>query len=158
MKTEENTTVLCLFSNIKSFNMSAPYIHAQSSVKKYGGVPDDYIDIHILLDSTKSAFSDNRHRVLTHNSWFSTTIIPLVFGHVRINSDGKQYNTKDIAEQHILEDYRHKFIPTLQDWIEHLPYAAWMNNAITTLPRLAKKGTMVKTDITDFDFQTTTID
>lgn len=137
--------------------MSAPYIHAQSSVKKWGGVPEDYLDIHELLDSTKAAFSDNRHRILTHNSWFSTTIVPKIFGHIRKNSDGRNYNPKDVAEQHILEDYHMKFIPTPQDWIEKLPYQPWMNNGIVTLPRLSMEKKSVTTEVS-LDFSTRTID
>ncbi len=80
-----------------------PQIHAELSAKRFGGKPNDYIDIHILLDSTKSTFPDNRHRAITHNSWFTTTILPLIFGQTRTNSDNKEYNVKDVGEYHILE-------------------------------------------------------
>lgn len=138
--------------------MSAPYKHAQSSAKKWGGSPEDYIEIHELMDSTKGAFSDNRHRIICHNSWFTQSIIPKIFGHVQKNSDGREYIPKDVAEQHILEDYRMKFIPTIQDWVENLPYQGWMNNGLNTLPRLNTNKKKVVTDLTDFDFKTTTID
>ena len=96
-----------------------PQIHAELSVKRYGGKAEDYIDIHELMDSTKACVSDNRHRFLTHNSWFVVTILPKVFGHQRVNSDGKKYNVKDVGEYHILEDFRMRFIPTPQDYAEH---------------------------------------
>lgn len=118
--------------------MAAPYIHAISSAKKYGGTPEDYLDIHELMDSSKITFADNRHRVLTHNIWFITVILPKVFGHQRENSDGKKYNVKDIGEQHCLEDFRHKFIPTAQDYIEEMTIQPWMNNGMG-LPSSAKK-------------------
>ncbi len=30
--------------------MSKPYIHALSSAKKFGGKPEDYLEIHQLMD------------------------------------------------------------------------------------------------------------
>lgn len=45
--------------------MSKPFIHAISSAKKFGGKWTDYIEIHELIDSSKSVLSDNRHRALT---------------------------------------------------------------------------------------------
>lgn len=50
--------------------MSKPHIHAQSSVRKYGGKEEDYLAIHQHMDSTKGCIADNRHKVLTHNSWY----------------------------------------------------------------------------------------
>jgi hypothetical protein len=105
-----------------------PYIHAELSAKRFGGIPEDYIDIHEILDSSKAAFPNNAHRVLTHNSWFCVTILPKVFGHQRVNSDGKKYNVKDVGEYHILEDYKMRFIPSVQDYLENLVVQPWMNN------------------------------
>lgn len=118
--------------------MAAPFIHAQSSAKRYGGKPEDYLDIHELMDSSKSTFADNRHRALTHNIWFVTTILPKIFGHSRTNSDGRSYNVKDIGEQHVLEDFRMKFIPTVQDYLSEMEIKDWMNNGMS-LPDSAKK-------------------
>lgn len=105
-----------------------PFIHAELSAKRYGGMPTDYLDIHELMDSSKAAYPNNGHRVLTHNSWFVVTILPKVFGHVRMNSDGRRYNVKDVGEYHILEDFRMKFIPSVQDYLENLVVQDWMNN------------------------------
>jgi hypothetical protein len=116
-----------------------PYIHAELSAKRYGGKPEDYLDIHELMDSTKAAFPNNAHRMITHNSWFTTTIIPKVFGHIRTNSDGKKYNTKDVAEYHCLEDFRMRFIPTIQDYLEHIDIQPWMNNGMGVPNRLKIK-------------------
>ena len=107
-----------------------PYIHAELSAKRFGGVPEDYLDIHELMDSSKAAFPNNAHRVLTHNSWFVVTILPKVFGHQRTNSAGKKYNVKDVGEYHILEDFRMKFIPSVQDYLENLVVQPWMNNGM----------------------------
>jgi hypothetical protein len=107
--------------------MAKPLYHSMSSVKKHGGVIEDYIEIHNLMDSSKIAFADNRHRALTHNSWFINTIIEKIFGVYITNADGKKIPTKQIAEQHVLEDYGMRFIPTAQDFLESMPHREWMN-------------------------------
>lgn len=119
--------------------MAIPYIHAENSAKRYGGKPEDYLDIHELMDSSKAAYSTNAHRILTHNSWFVVTILPKVFGHRRQNSEGRWYNVKDVGEFHILEDFRMKFIPTVQDYIEDMGTPAWINNGMGVPNRLKNK-------------------
>lgn len=109
--------------------MSKPYIHAVSSVKKFGGTPEDYLPIHEFIDSSKSVIADNRHRALTHNSWFISTVIPRVFGEVfKRPSDGVVISSRDIAEQHVLEDYRMKFVPSASDFLNLIPFEMWMQN------------------------------
>jgi len=109
--------------------MAKPYIHALSSARKYGGKAEDYLEIHNLMDSSKAAFPDNRHRCLTHNAWFIGYIIEKIFGTTRTNSDDKVYSVRDIAEQHVLEDFGGKFIPSAQDYLEEMEMKDWMNNA-----------------------------
>lgn len=109
--------------------MSKPLIHAQSSAKKFGGNWEDYIEIHELLDSSKAVIADNRHRALTHNSWFVSVIIPKIFGEVmKRKSDGCLISTRDVAELHILEDYRKRFIPSAHDFLSKIPFESWMQN------------------------------
>ncbi len=108
--------------------MSKPWIHAESSAKKYGGKPEDYIEIHNLMDSSKGAIPDNRHRALTHTSWFLSVILEKIFGITIKNSDDKIVSVRDIGEQHIMEDYGGKFIPTAQDFLQNLGHSEWMNN------------------------------
>lgn len=79
--------------------MSKPWIHALSSAKRYGGKPEDYMDIHNLMDSSKSSIADNRHRALTHNSWFIGYILEKVFGSTLKNSDGKIVSVRDTRLQ-----------------------------------------------------------
>jgi len=51
--------------------------------------------------------------------WGINNIVVPVFGHTITNSSGKKVNVKDLCEQdHILPDYRNKFIPTLSDFVE----------------------------------------
>lgn len=107
--------------------MAKPYIHALSSAKRFGGKPEDYIEIHNLMDSSKGAIPDNRHRALTHTSWFLSVILERIFGVTITNSDGKVVSVRDIGEQHILEDYGHQFIPTAQDFLQEIPYLPWMD-------------------------------
>jgi len=119
--------------------MPKPHIHAEVDVKRWGGKLDDYTPIHDLMDSSKAAFADNRHRAATHNIWFVHNILPRIFGDTIVNSDGKTVSVRDIGEQHCLVDFRHKFIPTLQDYLSNMTAAAWMNNAIGgDLPESAK--------------------
>lgn len=107
--------------------MGKPHMHAESSAKKFGGAMHDYLDIHLLLDSSKMAFADNRHRALTHNSWFVNHILPKIFGNTITNSQGKLVSVIDIAEQHILEDFNHHFIPTAQDYLTLMNSMSWMH-------------------------------
>ena len=48
--------------------MTHPLHHAESSVRRWGGEPRDYLAIHEWLDATKELFCDFRHRALRHHS------------------------------------------------------------------------------------------
>lgn len=74
------------------------------------------------------------HRALTHNSWFLSVILERIFGTYITNSDGKQVSVRDIGEDHVLEDFRMKFIPTAQDYLQEIPFKPWMQNAIAGVP------------------------
>lgn len=105
--------------------MAKPYIHSKSSVAKWGGKVQDYLPIHNYMDQSKSHFPDNRHRALTHNSWF-LFVLEDVFGPTIINSDGKEVSVRDVGEQHCIEDLG--CIPSVQDYLENLDYKDWMNS------------------------------
>lgn len=100
-----------------------PWMHAKSSARKFGGVPQDYLDIHQFMDSTKAALADVRHRAILHNA-FGCFVVERVFGVVRLNSDGEEYSPRQVAEQHCLEDLGR--IPSIQDWLEKVPFEEWM--------------------------------
>lgn len=106
--------------------MPKAMIHAKSSARRWGGKPEDYFAIHELMDLTKGAIADNRHRVVTHNAWFIVNVLPRIFGETFVNSDGKTIQTKDIGEQHCLEDFRGK-IPSLQDYAVSMKLEPWMS-------------------------------
>ena len=104
-------------------------VHASNSAKKFGGKAKDYLDIHEFLDSSKAFIGDNRHRALTHNTWFIREVIPRIFGRTRLNSSKKQYSTVAVAERHVLEDFDMLFVPTPQDFLHEIPMQDWMDNA-----------------------------
>lgn len=119
--------------------MAKAWIHAVSSARKFGGIPEDYLEIHSLMDSSKGAMPDNRHRTLTHNSWFLSTILERIFGVTIKNSDERIVSVRDIGEQHILEDFGNRYIPTASDYLEEMEYKSWMNAATDTVPSSHKK-------------------
>ena len=118
--------------------MSKPWIHAMSSAKKFGGKPEDYIEIHNLMDSSKAVICDNRHRALTHNSWFVGVILEKIFGVTITNSNGRKISVRDIGEQHVSEDFRGRFIPSAQDYLQEMDMKPWMNNGRGVPPSFDK--------------------
>lgn len=117
--------------------MSKPWIHAESSARKYGGQPEDYIAIHNLMDSSKSTIADSRHRALTHNAWFIGTdgMLERIFGVTLTNSAGRVISVRDIGEQHVMEDFGNRFIPSAQDYLESIPMQEWMVQGKGKAPR-----------------------
>jgi len=114
--------------------MANAHIHSKSSARKFGGIPEDYLTIHIKMDCSKAYFPSNVHRTLTHHSfWIHEVMIP-IFGYTFKNSDGKDVCVKDICEQHILEDFGMRFIPTAQDYLENMDFKDWMQNGINDIP------------------------
>ncbi len=100
------------------------YLHGRVHAKKYGGKPEDYADIDDFIDSTKQAVADVRHRAILHSA-FGCFIVEQVFGRTRVNSDGKTYSPRDIAEDHIQQDLG--FIPSMDDYLKHLEIQPWMS-------------------------------
>lgn len=100
-----------------------PYIHAQNSVRAFGGSVTDYLPIHDFLDSSKAHVPDMRHRAILHSS-FGIYIAEQVFGHAVTNSEGRVVQVRDIAEKHIIEDMGR--IPTVQDYLVGMPFYDWL--------------------------------
>lgn len=115
-------------------------VHAVSSVRKWGGTPEDYMPIHNLMDSSKGTIADSRHRALTHNTWFIGPDGPLerIFGYEIINSDGRRVSVRDIGEQHVLEDFGNRFIPSAQDYLAEMNMQEWMVAGKGNPPSFAK--------------------
>lgn len=127
--------------------MAKPITHAELSAKRFGGKFEDYLPIHDFMDSSKSVFCDNRHRALTHNSWFLSNVIERVFGHVIVNSAGKKVSTREIAEWHVYEDFGMKYIPAASDYLQLIEPTSWINNGKGDPPPSAAKLVNQKRDV-----------
>lgn len=101
-----------------------PLNHAKGSAKRYGGIPDDYLEIHTFMDSSKSAYADVRHRAILHNS-LGPFIAEKAFGYYLTNSEGKKISVRQIVEDHIVEDLG--FIPSVEHWLKTMPRLPWMD-------------------------------
>jgi len=104
--------------------MANPYHHALSSVKKWGGKPEDYLPIHDWFDASKEMHGDFRHRALRHHA-HGIFEAERVFGHTITNSSGRVIPVRWIGEQHVTEDLG--CIPTLSDWLSAIQPQPWMN-------------------------------
>jgi hypothetical protein len=120
-----------------------PYIHAKSSARKYGGKYEDYLDIHEFMDSSKATLGDVRHRAILHST-FGCYIVQQMFGNVRINSDGKEYSTRDVAEDHCMEDLG--FIPTVEHWLGNMKIQQWMGGPANKNEREKRKFISMETE------------
>lgn len=122
-----------------------PWIHAQNSAKRFGGIPDDYLKIHDWFDQTKAHFPDMRHRAILHSS-FGIFLCEQIFGTFIVNESGKTVQVRDIAEFHVIEDLG--FIPTVQDYLKDMPFYEWLGGK----PKTKKR--MKLDDVDDFVFDT----
>ena len=123
--------------------------HAQISARRRGGIPEDYIDIHQFIDSTKNLCSDNRHRIF-HTMWAINEIVLPIFGHQISNSDGREVDVKDLCEKdHLLVDFRHRFIPTLSDFVDAMDVevTSSQRQAIENVHNFYTKNSKYSTDI-----------
>jgi hypothetical protein len=103
--------------------MAHPYHHALSSVKKWGGVPEDYLRIHSWFDESKMILANFTHRALRHHAE-GIFMAETIFGVTITNSAGKVVPVRFVGEQHVKEDLG--FIPSFADWAKAIKPAAWM--------------------------------
>lgn len=104
-----------------------PHLHARISAKKWGGDPEDYQKLHDFIDYSKISVPDVRHRAMLHSSW-GIYVVEMVFGTLLINSEGKEISTRDLAEEHIIQDLG--FIPTMERWLNTMPIEGWMSGSV----------------------------
>lgn len=104
--------------------MANSYHHAVSSAKKWGGEAEDYLPIHDWFDSTKAHIASPAHRALRHHSE-GIFLMESIFGPTITISTGSKIPTRWVGEQHMIEDFGH--IPSVQDWMDNLNIAPWMN-------------------------------
>lgn len=103
--------------------MADVWHHSLSSVKRWGGEPEDYLPIHNWFDETKKHFADPRHRALRHHSEGIGLMIS-IFGPTVTISTGRKVPTRWVGEGHVLEDFGR--IPTAADFLRHMTTEAWM--------------------------------
>ena len=106
--------------------MAHPYHHALSSVKKWGGVVEDYQHLHDWFDESKQITADFRHRALRHHAE-GIFMLETIFGVTITLSNGRVVPTRLIGEQHVREDLG--FIPSFADWVKAINPAPWMGRA-----------------------------
>lgn len=103
--------------------------HAQSAARKWGGRPEDYIDVEEFIDSSKRIIGDVRHRSLYHHTE-GVWLCQRIFG--RVITIQREHGTVDIpvrliAERHILEDLG--WLPSPADYINGMPIHTWMSGS-----------------------------
>ena len=103
--------------------MSHCYYHALSSVRRWGGKPEDYIDLHEWFDQSKQIVADPRHRALRHHAE-GIFQLQAAFGQTMTNSDGRIVPVRLIGEQHVQEDLGR--IPSFADWTRLIQPAPWV--------------------------------
>ena len=89
--------------------------HSRLSVRKFGGIEEDYIHIHKFIDSSKLFYYNFKHRLLLHNL-YGVEIVTQKFGNIIANTDNVIILIRDIAIEHLKEDLN-GYVPTLNEWL-----------------------------------------
>jgi hypothetical protein len=105
--------------------MGDPLQHSNSSAVRFGGIADDYIRIHTIMDSSKLFLADWRHRALLHNTFGIHIFEQLLGATFKRNSDGVDVCTRSVITQHILEDLG--AVPTPGEFLREMPLKYWMS-------------------------------
>ena len=103
--------------------MAHCYFHALSSVRKWGGAPQDYLPLHQWFDQSKAILADPRHRALRHHAE-GIFMLETLFGATIVNADGRIVPVRLIGEQHVREDLGS--IPSFSDWARLITPQTWM--------------------------------
>ncbi|MFF5231597.1 DUF6915 family protein [Dactylosporangium sp. NPDC000521] len=104
--------------------------HAVSAARRWGGAPEDYIEIEEFIDSSKKIIGDVRHRSLYHHTegvWLCQRIFGRTIEVSRSGGGTVQVPVRLIAERHVLEDLG--WLPSPADYIAGMPIAPWMSGA-----------------------------
>jgi hypothetical protein len=78
------------------------------------------------MDETKASHASMRHRVIFHSA-YGIYLVEKILGTTFVNSDNARICTRDVAEQHVLEDLGK--IPSLDDWLGEMTEKPWMSGA-----------------------------
>ena len=103
--------------------MAHPYHHALSSAKRFGGSPDDYLELHQWFDATKTHLADARHRLLRHHS-LGIFIAEQKSRVKLLSSSHRHVPLRPVAEQHVQEDF--SFIPSVAQCFANFTVQPWM--------------------------------
>ena len=106
--------------------MGPCYHHALSSVRKWGGVAEDYLALHQWFDLSKEITADFRHRALRHHAQ-GIFELERTFGAAITISTGRVVPVRLIGEQHVREGLG--FIPSFAEWVRCVRPAPWMGRA-----------------------------
>ena len=111
--------------------MTHTYYHAESSARKFGGEPEDYLAIHEWFDESKKGHAFFTHRALRHHAE-GIFEAEKVFGVTITNSNGKKIPVRYVGEQHVMEDCGGK-IPNIADWFSRIQPEIWMSKGTLIL-------------------------
>lgn len=101
--------------------------HAQSAARKWGGVPEDYIEVEEFIDSSKKIIGDVRHRAMFHHT-MGVWLCQEIFGRtLTVGERGIQVPVRLVAERHVLEDLG--WLPSPKDYIDGMPIKLWMSGS-----------------------------
>lgn len=145
--------------------MAHSYHHAISSARKHGGSPDDTLELHNWMDSSKSAWADQRHRAILHTS-FGVFLAEQHFGsreEVRLLRRAIDRvprwlqrllglriprtmpvtlplsNGKHVPIRILAEQHVMEdcgFVPSIEDFLKELPRQSWMSRGALKLSDL----------------------
>ncbi|MGX0978650.1 hypothetical protein ACSSVY_004390 [Roseovarius sp. MBR-51] len=103
--------------------MAHPLHHAESSARKFGGVPSDYQSVHDWFDASKEHLALFTHRAMRHHAE-GIFMAGTIFGPTLTLSTGRIIPTRWVAEQYVKEDLG--FIPSFADWVKAIRPEPWM--------------------------------
>lgn len=105
-----------------------------SASHKWGGTPEDYIEIESFIDSSKKTHGDYRHRAMYHHT-LGVYLCEDMFGKtitIQKNKKSIEVPVRLIAERHIVEDLG--FLPSPADYLKAIPYdddsTRWMSGSV----------------------------
>lgn len=106
------------------------WYHAQTAAKKFGGNPEDYIEIESFIDGSKRIIGDVRHRSMYHHTE-GIFLCERIFG-TTITVDKadrpREVPVRLIAELHVMQDLG--WIPSPKDYIDSMELKQWMGGSV----------------------------
>lgn len=105
------------------------WYHAKSAAKRWGGEPEDYLEIEEFIDSSKQVIGDVRHRSVYHHT-LGVWLCEKVFGptlNLHLDNAVRRIPVREIAERHIIEDLG--WLPSPADYINGMPIDPWMSGS-----------------------------